>query len=168
MTLNERFFMKRFSLFILLALVGLIFLGAMDAFAATRTSSQSGNWSATTTWGSNPAPVAGDDVIINGGFTVTVDVSNAACLSIQVGGSALGTGTGTLSFLSGSVLLVSGVVNIGPFNNNNTAGSLNMASGGTLICDGVIVGRLGTWTAGTGAIELTATNTIPNDNNVNF
>lgn len=134
----------------------------------TKTSTQSGNWSAGSTWGGT-APVAGDDAIIQGGFTVTVDVASAECLSLQIGGSAQNTGTGTLSFSGGgSVLLVTGIVNIGPFNNNNTAGSLNMASGGTLICEGFIVARLGTWTAGTGAIELTSTNTIPSNNNINF
>ena len=139
-----------------------------DTFGVTRTSSQSGNWSASATWGGNPAPVSGDDVIINGGFTVTVDLPNAACLSIQLGGSALGQGTGTLSFAGGSQLTVSGGVSVGPFNNNNTAGSLSMASGGTLVCEGLIVGRLGTWTAGTGTIELTTTNSIPSDNNIIF
>lgn len=146
----------------------LILLLGADAMAVTVTSTQSGNWSATSTWGGNPPPVAGDDVIINGGFTVTVDVSNATCLNIQLGGSALGQGTGTLSFTSGSHVTVSGPVSIGPFNNNNTAGSLSMAGGGTLTCEGLIVGRLGIWTAGTGTVEFTATNTVPSDNNVNF
>ena len=143
-------------------------LSGGSTLALTVTSSQSGNWSATSTWGGNPIPVAGDDVIINGGFTVTVDIPNATCLSIQLGGSALGQGTGTLAFASGSHVTVSGALSIGPFNNNTTAGNLTMAGGGTLTCEGLIVGRLGTWTAGTGTIELTATNSIPNDNNVNF
>ena len=159
--------MKRLGLKVLFALVMLSFLGE-DTVALTVTSSQSGNWSAPSTWGGNPIPVAGDDVIIDGGFTVTVDIPNAACLSIQLGGSALSQGTGTLSFTNGSHVTVSVAVSIGPFNNNNTAGSFTMASGGTLTCGGLIVGRLGTWTAGTGTIEMTATNAIPNDNNVNF
>jgi len=159
--------MKRHTFKIFFTFV-LILLNQTSSFAVTKTSSQSGNWSALSTWGGSSAPVTGDDVIINGGFTVTVDVSDAACLSIQLGGSALGTGTGTLSFSSVSQLTVSGVVNIGPINNNNEAGSLIMASGGTLKCEGLTVGRLGTWTSGTGTVELTATNTIPNDNNVIF
>jgi len=159
--------MKKFASISLFTLVLILLLGT-SAFAVTKISSQSGNWSAAGTWGGNPAPLAGDDVIINGGFTVTVDVANAACLSLQLGGSVLGAGTGILSFTSGSQLTVSGVVNIGPVNSNNTAGSLIMTAGGTLTCEGLIVGRLGTWTAGTGTIELTATNTIPNDNNVIF
>jgi|GEM_PF-1982578 len=159
--------MKNFIILISFTVVLALHLGTR-AFAVTKISSQSGNWSATSTWGGNPVPVAGDDVIIQGGFTVTVDIPNAECLSIQLGGSALNTGTGSISFMNGSALLVSGQVNIGPFNNNNTAGSLSMASGGTLVCEGIILGKLGTWTSGTGSIEFTATNTIPNDNNIIF
>jgi hypothetical protein len=146
----------------------LILAAGSAALALTKTISQSGNWSSPSTWGGNPIPSAGDDVIISGGFSVSVDVPNATCLSVQLGGSVLGTGTGTLTFTGGSQLTVLGVVNVGPFNNNGTAGSLSMAGGGTLLCDGLIVGRLGTWTAGTGTIVFTATNSIPNDNNVDF
>jgi plastocyanin len=140
----------------------------INAGPVTRTCAQSGNWSSSSTWGGNPAPVAGNNVIINGGFSVNVDVANAACLNLQVGGSTQGSGTGTLSFSTGSQLTVSGAVNIGPFNNNNTAGSLNMAAGGTLRCEGFTVNRLGTWNAGSGTIEFTAPNTIPSDNSINF
>ena len=105
-----------------------IMLVAANAFSAVRTSSQSGNWSAASTWGGNPAPVTGDNVIINGGFTVTVDVANAACVSLQLGGSTLGTGAGTISFSNGSGLVVSGLVTLGV--TTNTPGSLNMAGGG--------------------------------------
>ncbi|MEI7982509.1 MAG: hypothetical protein WCI71_12720, partial [Bacteroidota bacterium] len=159
--------MKKYP-YIKLFILILVILDGTSAFAVTKTSSQSGNWSASSTWGGAATPSAGDDVIINGGFTVTADVANAECLSLQIGGSVQTAGTGVLSFTGGSVLLVNGLVNIGPFNNNNTAGSLNMANGGTLLCNGITVGRLGTWTAGTGTIELTATNTIPSNNNIIF
>ena len=79
--------MKRHTFIIFFTFV-LILLHQTSSFAVTKTSSQSGNWSALSTWGGSSAPVTGDDVIINGGFTVTVDVYNAACLSIQLGGSA--------------------------------------------------------------------------------
>ena len=136
------------------------------AIAATRTTSQSGNWSASSTWGSNPAPVAGDDVIINGGFAVTVDVSDAACLSLQLGGSTLGTGSGTLVFSSGSALTVSGGVTVGV--TNNTPGNLTMTDGGTFTCEGFFLNKLGTWTPGTGTIKLTVTNTLPNNSSIAF
>ena len=57
--------MKMYAIAVLTALF--LFSG-MSAPGATVTSTQSGNWSATTTWGGNPAPVAGDVVIIDGGF----------------------------------------------------------------------------------------------------
>ncbi|MEP7143426.1 MAG: hypothetical protein ABI707_11170, partial [Ferruginibacter sp.] len=141
---------------------------ATSVFAGTKISSQSGNWSDASTWGGNPAPVAGDDVIINGGFGITVDISNATSLSLQLGGSTQGAGTGAISFSASGQLTVFGLVNIGPVNKNNTEGSLSMALGGKLICEGIIVGRLGTWNTGAGSIELTSTNTIPLDNNVSF
>jgi hypothetical protein len=39
----------------------------------TRTSTQSGNFNSTSTWGGNPVPVDGDDFIINYGHVVTID-----------------------------------------------------------------------------------------------
>ena len=130
----------------LFTIVLLLFLGS-NTFGITKIISQSGSWSSASTWTGGSVPTAGDDVIINGGFNVSVDVSNATCQSIQLGGSSLNTGTGTLTFTSGSQLTVSGIVNIGPFNSKTTEGSLIMASGGTLICEGLLVGRLNTWTA---------------------
>ncbi len=146
----------------------LVFFSITNASALTKVITQSGNWSAPSTWGGTSPPISTDDVIINGGFTVTIDVSNAACQSLQLGGSVLNTGTGTLAFTALSQLTVSGIVNIGPVNNNGTAGSLTMTAGGTLVCDGIILGRLGTWTPGTGTIAFTGTNSIPNNTNISF
>jgi Secretion system C-terminal sorting domain len=159
--MNKRWFISQ-----LIIILTLLF--SINTFAATRTTSQSGNWSSSSTWGNNPPPVAGDDVIINGDFTVTLDIPSATCLSIQLGGSALGQGTGTLIFTNGSQVVVSGPVSIGPVNNNGTAGSVNMSAGGTLTLESMLVGRLGTWTGGTGTVEFTATNIIPTDNNIIF
>ncbi len=135
---------------------------------STRTSTQSGNWSSTSTWGGNPVPTSADAVIINGGFTVTVDVPNASCASVQVGGSTSNAGTGGLTFANGSHLTISGALNIGPFNNNNTAGSLTMTSGGTLTTASILVGRLGSWLSGTGTIEFSGSNTLPSNTNAIF
>jgi hypothetical protein len=146
----------------------LLIFFSINSFAATRTTSQSGNWSASSTWGGNPFPTVGDDVIINGDFTVTIDIPNATCLSLQIGGSVLGQGTGTIVFTNGSQLSVSGAVLIGPENSNSTEGNVVMSNGGTLICEGIMVGRVGVWTPGTGTVELTASNVIPNDNTIIF
>jgi hypothetical protein len=146
----------------------LVIIVSSNIYSVTKTSTQSGNWSAPSTWGGNPAPTAGDDVIINGDFTITIDIPNATCLSLQIGGSVLGQGTGTLSFTNGSQLSVSSAVSIGPENSNSTEGNVVMSNGGTLICEGLVVGRVGVWTPGTGTVEFTATNIIPNDNTIIF
>lgn len=166
--------MKRLSLFTprgaagLSALLTLLLVTALvhPGEAATRTTTQSGNWSAAATWGGNPAPLAGDDVIVNGNFTVTVDVANATCLALQLGGTTGGTGAGTLAFNAGTKLTVLGAVVLGV--TNNTPGHLVMTSGGTLTCEGFVENRLGSWTPGAGTIELTATNTIPSNTSIVF
>jgi hypothetical protein len=48
------------------------------ADGAPRTASVSGNWSNTATWGGASVPTSADDVTINSGITVTVDVVAAA------------------------------------------------------------------------------------------
>lgn len=53
----------------------------IDAPTANRTASVSGNWNNTATWGNNPVPVAGDNVTINSGITVTV-TAPAVCATI--------------------------------------------------------------------------------------
>lgn len=57
---------------------------------AIRTSSQSGNWSATSTWGGAAVPVNGDAVVISGGHDIVFDVDQSAfangLLSLQIDG----------------------------------------------------------------------------------
>lgn len=138
--------MRKHNTTVLFTLV-LVLLAGADVFGATVTSSQSGNWNSTATWGGNPVPGSADLVIINGGFTVTVDITNAACASLQLGGTASGTGGGTVLFTGGSQLTVSGLVTVGVSNN---PGSITMTSGGTLTCEGFSFHSLGTWTPGAG------------------
>jgi len=143
----------------------LLSLTKRDLIAAIRTSSQSGNWTSSATWGGNPAPAAGDTVVINGAFTVTVDASGAACALVQLGGTASGAGAGTLSFNAGARLTVESVITVGSGNN---PGSLVMSGGGTLVCAGFIFNNLGTWTPGTGSVEITASDMLPGGGIITF
>ncbi|KAB1154125.1 beta strand repeat-containing protein, partial [Flavobacterium luteum] len=166
---------------------------AESSFSANRYSVATGNWNATSTWSDTSggtagfsAPVAGDVVYIERGFTVTVNVTSA-CTSIQLG--RLGTaGAGTLTFSGSSTLTVSGAVVLGnnitgstgiiTFTSGSTliagslqlggsvtgaTGTITMTLGGTLRLGGALtVGTgIGTWTQGIGAVEFTATNTLP-------
>ena len=148
--------MKKDTRYLILALILLVLAGG-KTYAAVRTSSQSGNWTSTATWGGNSAPTAGDTVIIAGNFTVSVNVSVAACSIIQLGGTSSGAGAGTLSILPGARLTVGRALVVG-FSDNQ--GNIIMSAFGTLVCPGFVVNNLGTWTPGTGSVELTASDTI--------
>jgi hypothetical protein len=125
-----------------------------------------GNWDTFATWGGSSYPVAGDTVTIESGKTVTVNILNAACSSLNIGTGGPFAGNGTLNFSSGSQLTVSGATAVGASLNN---GTINMSSGGTLISGSLDLGFPGNghFTAGTGTIKFTNTFTLPADVNFN-
>ena len=83
-------------------------LFAATAMATSVSSAATGNWNATTTWSGAHIPVAGDDVTITGGFTVTV-TANAACTSLTFSQT---TANNTVNISSGKTLTVSGAITI--------------------------------------------------------
>jgi len=130
----------------ILCLISILLLFSIGSHANTYYSIASGNWNTNTTWslssggsevGPGIFPIAGDDVIIEGGFTVTLPV-DATCANIQVGSS----GTGTLAFGSASslTLTTSGnvTVNSGSGIMSNTSGSQihNFNIAGNINCTG--------------------------------
>lgn len=81
-------------------IIGLMMLlGVESAYCAIRTASVSGNWSNTTTWGGAAVPTSGDDVAINAGVTLTMDVNSGYCnnLKINTNGYLTWSGSGTLN-----------------------------------------------------------------------
>ncbi|MBS1535117.1 MAG: T9SS sorting signal type C domain-containing protein [Bacteroidetes bacterium] len=134
---------------------------------ATFNSNATGNWSVSTSWNrisgndADGVPDSNDTVVIISSHNITVDGS-FACASLTVG--PLNNSVSTLSFNSGSSLTVSGTVSLGNSGNANRRGSIVMTNGGTLTCTGFVLNNAGanTFTAGTGLIVLTATNTLPN------
>ncbi|MFT3751907.1 MAG: hypothetical protein QM800_03175 [Paludibacter sp.] len=88
--------------------------------AATYYSIATGNWNVNTTWsltsggstvGAGIYPAAGDNAVIQGGFTVTLS-ANGTCASIQVGGTGNGTlalgSTSAVTMTTGNVTVNSG------------------------------------------------------------
>lgn len=104
----------------LLSILALLLLYCVGANATTYYSIATGNWNANTTWsltsggsavGSGIYPIAGDNAIIQGGFTVTLS-TNGTCASVQVGGTGTGIlifgSTSSLTFTTGNVTVNSG------------------------------------------------------------
>ena len=152
-----------------LALVAML-LGASSVSAATYYSRASGNWNTNTTWsltsggsavGSGVYPVAGDTVIIERTYTVTNNIANAACASVQLGSTATTTSRGALTFsASGSpALTVSGNVAVGTNGNVGRTGTITFTSGSTLIAGSVALGGSG-GTPAPGTITMTAGGTL--------
>src|SRR4051812_34386908 len=68
-----------------------VLCAALPAFAASFSSTTSGNWSSASTWGGAGVPGSGDTATVNGGNVVTLDIPvNVATLTLN-GGQINGT-----------------------------------------------------------------------------
>lgn len=135
--------------------------------SATFTCTSSGVWNLGATWGNSGDnvegsgyPGAGDDVLIKGDATVTVNISTAKCDDVQLGwNSNPSKGDGTLVFNTGSQLTSTGVISFG---DGGKSGYLSMTNGGTLLSSSWS-GKKGAITSGTGTVKFTGNFTLQND-----
>jgi len=74
--------------YLLLFLILIVFLSVKNSFSQIK-SAASGNWGDAATWIGGVIPSANDDVIIDAGHTVTIDVTSAVCKNLQVDGTLL-------------------------------------------------------------------------------
>src|ERR1035438_100847 len=112
---------RKLFLRLLIALVPLVIASTGNA-ATTYYSRANGDWDVNTTWsttsggsavGAGIYPVAGDTVIIERSFTLTVTATEA-CGSVQLGASGPSASPGALTFSGASPsLTVSGAVLLG-------------------------------------------------------
>jgi hypothetical protein len=148
------------------------------------------NWGDGNNWSPNGAPTITDAVTLTNNNAVIVNIPNALCASLQLGGTA-GNTKGIINFsTSGSPsLTVVGAVTMGGSNvNPNRSGTITFVSGSTLICGSLTLGNSSnspstltmsanstlqtgslsiggtgtTWTPSTGTVIMTANNIIPN------
>lgn len=146
--------MKKLFTFIFLAICSL------QSFATVRTASVTGNWNSTTTWGGT-VPAANDDVVINAGVTVTINVNPANINNVTVNGTLQFDATGTartwtinqaLTVNSGGSFICQapGTATTHTLNYNGTSiannGTFNMRSGSN-VCN-ITIGGASTQTIG--------------------
>ena len=127
-----------------------------SVWSATRTASVTGNWSATATWGGAAVPVAGDNIIINTGVTVTVDVNTALVTTVVINAPSSNNGItisstnilncGAITMNSPSSGTITSTINVGTGTLN--AASISIPGSGT-------AGRYCTVSVSTGTINVT-------------
>ena len=148
----------------IVVLVMLLFTSFAKAVTINITANTS--WSAISTGsGSGGQPNASDDIIVNGNnVTLTVNVATGVCKSITLGAGG-NNNNGILTFNASSQITISGNLILAAISNKSN--DVIMTSGGTLICQGLTVntGTIGSFTSGTGSVQLTATNTLPSSPN---
>ncbi|HMK27570.1 MAG TPA: hypothetical protein VK483_16170, partial [Chitinophagaceae bacterium] len=141
-------FLCKYRVFAMALLIaGLLSLSLSEANAADRYSVANSNWNTTATWSATSGgaagasvPVAGDNVFIEGGFTVSI-TANAACATLTVGTAT----AGTLQFNNTTTrtLTVTGNINV----NNGTFTTAD--AGGANIHSLLIGGNLSVTTGNT-------------------
>ncbi|MDP4278392.1 MAG: hypothetical protein Q8914_12275, partial [Bacteroidota bacterium] len=126
----------------------LLLVGTDTADAKTYYCRYSGNWNSGSTWSTrsgggkaNNYPKAGDDAIIERGWTVTV-TTGSNCTSLTIGND---TGDGTLAFSNAS-LTVSGTIQLGTDSwSSSGAGVINLTNGSSLTAGSLVLGTYSSW-----------------------
>ena len=118
--------MKKCLLSIQFFCVMLAFMLLASTTNAQRTASASGPWNNTATWGGASVPTSSDDVTINNGVTVTVNVANAQCKSITIGSTST---PGGITINGTNSLSVTNDVNIGALLDNSSGVTIAVGAG---------------------------------------
>lgn len=160
-----------------IALTLALFLTVAVVNAADRYAVVSGNWNSTATWSATDAgipgasvPVAGDNVYIVRGFTVTIpNAVTVACSNVFVT-LAASSGTGTLTFGGATATLsVSGNVVVGTATSGTREGVINMTAGGVLSIGGnLTIGNEGNSTPIASEVNQGANSSITVTGNVSI
>jgi len=150
--------MKKITFF----LTAIFLLSGYFSQAALRTASVTGNWSSTATWGGAAVPVAGDNIVINSGILVTVDVTTALVTTVLIKAPAANNGitiSGTNVLNCGAITMTRPTVD---FNSTIDVGTGTLNATSITIPGGVGVARYCLLTVSTGTINITGDITFSN------
>ncbi|MEI7802092.1 MAG: fibronectin type III domain-containing protein [Bacteroidota bacterium] len=155
--------MRHFSFLITVFLL----INQFSIQAANKVTVASGNWNNTAVWG-GAVPLAGDNISISAGHTVTVNVNPPSVVNVTVNGTlsfdATGTGrsmtvTGTLTISNTGILncVAPGSATTHTLNYNGTAltnnGTINMVNG-TNVCNVIVGGGVAQIISGSGTTSF--------------
>ncbi|HRE68626.1 MAG TPA: hypothetical protein PLX76_17025, partial [Cyclobacteriaceae bacterium] len=134
---------------------------------ATFRTQSSGNWTNSAIWvivsgtDGDGVPDSNDDVIVRGGFEVTIN-GNSTCSNLQIGGipGASLNNSGTVTFGGAFTLTVGNSVTVGGYGNTFRSGTLNFISNSTLVASNLTFGNSGATPGNNNEINMTAGGTL--------
>lgn len=121
------------------------------------------NWNDAANWNPDGVPTALDNVTIALDSTITVDIPNAVCNSLQLGGAMANTmGILTFSTSGNPKLTVSGAVTVGGSGTtgNGRRGEIIFVSGATLIAGSIVLTQSTPGNDNPGRITMTSGSTL--------
>ena len=146
---------RRFPLYIIFSV---LCLAATNVRGANNTAIASGTWETPANWSLGTVPIATDNVIIPGGFTITATAVGDVCGSLTMAAG------GSLTINNGSTLSIGG--------NFSNAGTFNAIAGSSLIFNGALTSTVtggGTYTvAGTVVLNMATAATALDVQDANF
>ena len=143
-------FTSSYTVVLIVFIALLVFFTGNKAQAATKIASVSGNWNNTATWGGFAAPTISDDIIINAGITVTMNVCGTCRSILDMGSGALITGANSLVISN-----IAGIVATGPAtiscpvnlaNNSSVTVSVSLAISGVISGASITISKNGAGT----------------------
>lgn len=141
----------------------LLLLMSTLGLAATVTSNQSGNWNTGSTWVGGAVPLAGDDVVIANGHTVTMDISpTALSLNINSGGTLDANGN-TLT-VTGNTTIDGNLDDLTGGSTIQVAGNFTINSSGSWDQSGSLISLVFNGSAGTQTISGSYSTVLEFDN----
>jgi len=145
----------KFIAAIMIVMLALAVLPVMPAYAATCTSTGSGNWSAVGTWSCGHVPNASDDAMIANGQTITFDLASATVNSLTINDGNATTGLtigGTNALTVTNNVLATNSTNLTTKSIDVGAGTLNVGGNLTLSAGGGT--QVAQLTIGTGTVTV--------------
>jgi hypothetical protein len=155
--------MKKVYSFLKIFTVLLVLVLTTSIINAQKTAIADGNWDAAATWQGGVPPVLADDVTISNGVTVTLNVGNAQCASVNI---AAGNDDGGITFLNNSSSLsVTNGVTINASTGNNKIKSVAVDAG-TFSCGSLTLADVTVGNPNTDVILSVSTGTVTVSGNV--
>ena len=155
--------------------VGMFFVVSF-ANAATYYSRRTGDWTANSTWSTSSGggqvasgvyPKSGDIVIIERGYTVTIN-ANVACGTLQVGSPGIDGGNdyGAIDFSGSYTLVVSGNSTFGGNGATARKGTITFSGGSVFNTGSLNLGNTNTGVKGAGIIDMSSGGTMNISGNI--